>query len=181
MLSPAPSVTSGLSRVNSDGAEGGKWTSLPSPATWVTIPGPGLHFPCDIQMYHVYKPTGLPHGCCLHSLFPGFPAALLRQSHNTPPVLASGILAVKLKAKTSLPPAPHTFTAPHLPPLQCKPLPLGSPSRHLLFGPGDMLGLFYMFLNVFLDPHTLVSSVPLRHGRLLESLCHPSVPALCIQ
>ena len=156
MRSPAPSVTSGLSRVNLDGVEGEEWTSLPSPAVWVTTPSPASCFPCDIQMYHVYKPISLLHSHCLRSLFLDFPTVSLTQSHDTPPVLASGVLAVKLKAKTSLPPGPHSFRAPHLPPLQRKPSPLGSPSRPLLFGPGDTLGLFYMFLNGFLDPHTLV-------------------------
>lgn len=119
-----------------------------------------------------------------NSLFPDFPTALLRQSHNTPPELASGVLAVTLKAKPSLPPAPHTFTAPHLPLLQHKTPPLGSPHRQLLFGPGDTLGLFYMVLKGFLDAHTLVSSVSLHHFQAprepLPSNCpspmHPVMP-----
>lgn len=121
------------------------------------------------------------HGRRLHSLPPGFPMAWFTQSQNTFLALASGVLAVKLKAKTPLPPTPHTFTAPHLPPLQGKPPPLGSPARHFLLGPGGTIGLFYMFFSGFLYPCILTSSVLLHHCRPLESICHPSVSALCIQ
>lgn len=83
MCSSALSVTSGLSQENSDGAEGGEWTFLPSPAVWVTAPSPALCFLCDIPMYHVHKPNSLLHSHHLYSLFPGLPTAS-PYSHITP-------------------------------------------------------------------------------------------------
>lgn len=77
MCPPALSVTSGLSQADSDRPDDGEWTSLPRPAMWVTILSPPLCFPCDIQTYPLYRPTGFSHSCHLHCLLSRFPNSFL--------------------------------------------------------------------------------------------------------
>lgn len=77
MCPPALSVTSGLSQADSDRPDDGEWTPLPRPAMWVTILSAPLCFPCDIQTYPLYRPTGFSHSCHLHSLLSRFPNSFL--------------------------------------------------------------------------------------------------------